>query len=1185
MKLAIARWADASPEARDGAPLELGTNAVRFGDEVFVYAANNDWAAVSRGATAGGLDLRPLEQSANKADLHLVIQKGRLFQQENPKVPILLNKGRYLVVELPAAKAGELADRPPCYSVRPLPGVAVAFEARRPPAARAAPAAWVQDVVGRLGRASLEADLTHLTSYKTRHSLSPLYTKAAEWARQQLQALGYDARLEAISVGTKTSQNVVADRPGKGPAPRGLVLVTAHLDSVNHDGGPAAKAPGADDNASGSAGVLALARVLATFDAANDLRLVLFGGEEQGLHGSLQFVGALTPADRARVRVALNMDMIGCKNTPATTVLLEGAAVSQQVLDGLAGAAATYTGLAVQTSLNPFNSDHVPFIDAGMAGVLTIEGADSANDAVHSANDTPDRIDYDLALDILRMNAAFLATTLGRHETTAVPAPVDRARPAAHEDEIVITIRRGTSLADVLRRLGARLSGRYTYNGGASFRESRGFIDPTSGQARAALGNPIYKLKDPVYIDDPAETSRSSPLLPDPIRMTLHVDIDGTDPLNVVSGTVAGATSGPGSPPPHFIGRVTSGAMAGDERRLVVEDFRFRWPDSIDLISRLEVHLAGSLLAPPTASVTFVSLSGERRYGPFSMQQESTYFREVEVDVDREANAVAVELYDTDTHPDRPADLPGETLTLESAYAKAGIRVTRSAGSGSVVPSPGDGDGGRWSYRELHDSMQLHWDAFANRPQWKMWVFLAGLGESDELGGVMFDGDIDEPGGVDRQGTAIFTRCPFFHTTAGGYIVANPPVAEAVKRELFFNLIHETGHAFNLAHSFQKQLVGAPGEGAWTPPVWMPLTSNDQALSWMNYPDRATPGAAGLNASWFYNRFRFRFDDTELLFLRHAPESFVQMGNAAWFDNHGRVSRGSLDRRLKLLLRSNKEAFRLGEAVFVELRLSNVSREPVKVHENLNPGDGFVELAVTNPRGQRRPFLLIAHTRALVKTKILAPGERLYQGVNLTMGHFGFPFKEPGAYRVEASYTNVDGTTAAAVLQLYVSPPSDFAEQRAVNEMFDARIGRAIYVGGTRVMEDVNEKIDWLCEKLGERSPISHYLQVVRSTPLARPTKLVHPDGTVKVEPPDPDEAVKGLEPVIKDLDEAADTMGNIRARKVVDTYAHAALLAGGAKGKGKARQAQQKLLGLFQKRKVIAPVVQAVEARVNELT
>jgi Zn-dependent M28 family amino/carboxypeptidase len=108
------------------------------------------------------------------------------------------------------------------------------------------------------------------------------------------------------------------------------------------------------------------------------------------------------------------MDMIGSRNSASPTVLLEGAAVSQAVIDGLAAAASTYTRLAVQTSLNPFNSDHVPFIRKGMPAVLTIEGTDDANKAIHSPRDTLDRINFDLALEILRMNAAFVADALVR---------------------------------------------------------------------------------------------------------------------------------------------------------------------------------------------------------------------------------------------------------------------------------------------------------------------------------------------------------------------------------------------------------------------------------------------------------------------------------------------------------------------------------------------------------------------------------------------------------------------------------------------------------------------------------------------------------------------------------------------------------------------------------------------------
>ena len=109
------------------------------------------------------------------------------------------------------------------------------------------------------------------------------------------------------------------------------------------------------------------------------------------------------------------MDMIGSLNSPApSSVLLEGAALSQKVIDGLNEAVATYTQLGVQTSLHAVNSDHVRFVRAGLSALLTIEGADHTNSTVHSSEATIDRIDYDFALEILRINVAFIARELGK---------------------------------------------------------------------------------------------------------------------------------------------------------------------------------------------------------------------------------------------------------------------------------------------------------------------------------------------------------------------------------------------------------------------------------------------------------------------------------------------------------------------------------------------------------------------------------------------------------------------------------------------------------------------------------------------------------------------------------------------------------------------------------------------------
>jgi hypothetical protein len=286
------------------------------------------------------------------------------------------------------------------------------FDVREPTAARTTPVTWIQDLVDKVARSSLEADLTHLVSFPTRHSTSPHYAEAETWARDQLEAMNYETRTQDITLNGSASRNIIAEKPGSGT--RNIVLVTAHLDSINRHGGPAASAPGADDNGSGSAGLLEMARAFRDHRGMHDLRFVLFGGEEQGLFGSTQYVAGLSASERARIQAVINMDMIGTLNSPApSSVLLEGASLSQSVIDGLNEAAATYTQLTVQTSLQAANSDHVPFIRAGLPAVLTIEGADHTNSTIHSDQDIIDRINYGLALEILRMNVAFIASRLG----------------------------------------------------------------------------------------------------------------------------------------------------------------------------------------------------------------------------------------------------------------------------------------------------------------------------------------------------------------------------------------------------------------------------------------------------------------------------------------------------------------------------------------------------------------------------------------------------------------------------------------------------------------------------------------------------------------------------------------------------------------------------------------------------
>lgn len=402
-----------APQEAHGARLDWGFSPharwAQFGDKVLVYGEETQWGMLLERAGRGRLRLQECRPVVKRDRLHVVVQNGRLFQQQHPDIPVILDRGRFLVVEIEPDRARHLEGKnTTCYGVLPLEDNSVVFNVRRGAAARAP--VWIQNLVNRVSRPSVEADLTRLVSFPTRHSTSAHYTSAAAWARSQLKAMGYRVRSQPITVNGGASRNVVADKQGSGVGTRNVVIVTAHLDSINLQGGPTATAPGADDNGSGSAGLLEMARIFQNHLGVHDLRFILFGGEEQGLFGSQRYVSSLAAPERARVRAVLNMDMIGSLNSPSRSVLLEGAAVSQSIIDSLGEAASTYTQLTVETSLHPFASDHVPFINAGISAVLTIEGADNTNHTVHSANDTIDRISYDLALEILRMNVAFVAS-------------------------------------------------------------------------------------------------------------------------------------------------------------------------------------------------------------------------------------------------------------------------------------------------------------------------------------------------------------------------------------------------------------------------------------------------------------------------------------------------------------------------------------------------------------------------------------------------------------------------------------------------------------------------------------------------------------------------------------------------------------------------------------------------------
>jgi hypothetical protein len=631
---------------------------------------------------------------------------------------------------------------------------------------------------------------------------------------------------------------------------------------------------------------------------------------------------------------------------------------------------------------------------------------------------------------------------------------------------------------------------------------------------------------------------------------TLHVDIDGRDPLNVVSCTFDSDEQCEGMGEHcHFVGRVQKNVPTMLGRGLVAGNFEVTWPGSAALIDRLEILLRYSAENQLWCDVSFYDKSQARIYGPFSAPRELAWFREVELEIAIEVGAAPVEPYDTHAHPDRPASLVREKQTIADALAKAGIHVIRPSRD-HIINQTEAGENGRWSTMELHDSMQLHWDSSAAKTGWRLWLLLACLSEHERMAGTMFDG-------LGRQGVAIFTRCRYFHEPDGGYVRMNPPVEPAAKRELFFNTIHELGHAFNLSHPSERE--GRP----WKGPAWMRRRNNRRAVTWMNYPDYPTRHDAGANATWFYKRFAFQFDKHDLTFLRHAPESWVAPGRKAWFRDLNRASPGHIDPRLRVWLRRGKRTYELGEPIIVELTVSNVGDERILVHSNLDPGEGLVAIWVTAPDGMRRLHTPLIHRRVVPQMHTLRPGEALpLASVNITAGASGFSFENPGAYQITAGYFNLDGNSQTASVSLYVRPPGDPDTASVVREIFDPRVGWVLQAGGTRALMDVNEEFDWIRGRLGPRNPISCHLAALRYLPLARATNVIEPGVSSRtLLNSEPDRVVQHLGALVFEQScISATTLGRVRFRDLIDTFARAAREVGDYR---LAREAHERLRSL----------------------
>ena len=284
----------------------------------------------------------------------------------------------------------------------------------------------IYSALNQVNSTKLKNWIDDLSSFYTRHTKSEYIESVAYWLKNGLQSVcngkTYFHNFTQIDQGIRYNlKNIICFQEGSTEYDNNhLILISAHYDSRMQDINQSdARAPGADDNASGVAAVLELARILSKVDLRNNIQYVLFSGEEQGQWGSTAYVKNLQP-NNTKVDLVMNLDMIGYPALGLDNVSIEydqgnkfttNDIYSKKVGQFIEQIALDYANL--ETSLHPLHplgrTDLIPFEATGKVVIGFHDGGSELNPNYHNTSDTLDTLDIEYLTSVTKL---VLATIL-----------------------------------------------------------------------------------------------------------------------------------------------------------------------------------------------------------------------------------------------------------------------------------------------------------------------------------------------------------------------------------------------------------------------------------------------------------------------------------------------------------------------------------------------------------------------------------------------------------------------------------------------------------------------------------------------------------------------------------------------------------------------------------------------------
>ncbi|KAK1521169.1 peptidase family M28 [Colletotrichum abscissum] len=261
-------------------------------------------------------------------------------------------------------------------------------------------------LITRVSNTNPQTWLRTLTNFQNRHYRSTYGTEASTWLYNQAVSIasGYSAITVSRFTHSFNQPSIIVKYPGTSS---NLIIVGAHYDSTA--GSTTARAPGADDNGTGTVNLLEALRVLvdAGFRPQNTIEFHFYAGEEGGLLGS-QAVFANYKSAGKRVLGMLNQDMTGYSPGGKATVYTDYVDTAFTAYVRLV--TTQYTGAAPSSSSCGYGcSDHASARSNGFpAAFVNEEPFSTSNPKIHTSSDTYESVQWNAILRHSKLTVGFL---------------------------------------------------------------------------------------------------------------------------------------------------------------------------------------------------------------------------------------------------------------------------------------------------------------------------------------------------------------------------------------------------------------------------------------------------------------------------------------------------------------------------------------------------------------------------------------------------------------------------------------------------------------------------------------------------------------------------------------------------------------------------------------------------------